>query len=233
MSDVTVTTEAPNQQPLGNDPTARLPDGTMKDQGANTTPTDPTKPMEKPSTEVNVDGAPKTPAKTEPVAGAPEKYEPFKLPEGFKLDEKVSTEVQATFKELGLSQEAGQKLVDFYSKQLNEAVQAPAKLWADTQAQWNKDIGERFGDKADGVRADINKAIDVALPPSLAKNLRTAMDMTGAGSNPDFVEAMSILLKPHFEGKSVPAGGVSKEANKAPGASQVSMADAMYPHLRK
>lgn len=229
MSDVTVTTEAPPSQPLGNEPQTRTPDGTLKDQGASTTPSVPTPETKTPPTEPA-----KPEVKPEPTAGAPEKYEPFKLPEGFKLDDKVTTEVSATFKELGLSQEAGQKLVDFYSKHLNEAVQAPAKLWADTQAQWNKDIGDRFGDKADGVRADINKAIDSSLPPSLAKSLRTAMDMTGAGSNPDVVEALSIMLRPHFEGKPVVGGKPSAEGQKAPGAAtQVSLADAMYPHLRK
>jgi hypothetical protein len=225
MTDVTVTTEAPLPAP-GNSPEARTTDGTLIDQSkVTTTPTETPTPEPKPTTE------PKPEDKT--PAGAPAKYADFKVPEGFKFDDKVLPEVQATFKELNLTQEAGQKLIDFYTKNFQEAAQAPYKAWADTQKTWNEEITTRFGDRADGIRANINKAIDTVLPPSLARSYRAALDLTGAGSNPDIVEALSIFLKPHFEGTPVPGGRLSPEANKAPGAGPVSIADAMYPHLRK
>src|SRR5215831_12080092 len=36
--------------------------------------------------------------------GAPETYEPFKVPEGYKLDEEIAKEVGGLFKGMGLSQ---------------------------------------------------------------------------------------------------------------------------------
>jgi hypothetical protein len=168
----------------------------------------------------------------EKPVGAPEKYEDFKLPDGYKMDEAASKEVTTMFKEAGLSQETAQKFVDYYAANLLKTSEAPYKQWADTQKEWVSDIQERFGSKADSVRRDINSAITNALPPSLARAFRTAMDITGAGSNPDIFEALSILAKPHTEGRSVPAGGPSKEANKQPTAPAApSLAHAMYPHL--
>lgn len=234
MSDVTVTNEPPIQ-PLGNDPASRNPDGSIKDQSlANTTPSE--TPEKKPETPPTDDKKP--PAEGDkkpdvPAAGAPEKYEDFKTPEGFKFDEKVIPEIQATFKDLGLTQDQGQKLVDFYAKNFSEAAKAPYDAWANTQREWGEEIASRFGDKADSIRGDINSAINTVLPPSLAKSFRTALDLTGAGTNPDLVEGLSILLKPHFEGRPVLGGKPSPEGQKAPSAGPVSIADAMYGHLRK
>ncbi len=249
MTDVTVTTESP---PQGNQPEARQPDGTLKDQSLppNTTPT----PLEKtPSTDgksfindkppeapvkeepkLDADGKPIVEAKKEdvPKEGAPEKYADFKVPDGFKFDPEALTEAQATFKELGLTQDQAQKLVDTYSKVGREAAEAPYKAWADTQKEWLSDIADRFGSKSEAVRTDISKAIDSALPPSLARAFRGALDLTGAGSNPDVVEALSIMFKPFVEGGSLRPGGISPEANKSPGSpSRPSIAESMYPNL--
>src|SRR5882724_1647114 len=61
---------------------------------------------------------------------------------------------------------------------------------------------------------------------------RSALDLTGAGTNPDVVEALSIMFKPFVEGPSIRPGGISPEANKVPNAPiQPSIAEAMYPHL--
>lgn len=226
MSDVTVT----NEPPLANSTEARLPDGTLKDQSLpNTTPSpDPKLETPKPDDKPVDDKKP-----ADALVGAPEKYSDFTTPEGFKFDTAALEGAQAVFKELGLPQESAQKLVDFYTKNFTEAAAAPYKAWADTQKAWGDEIISRFGDKAETTRGDINSAINTVLPPSLAKNFRAALDLTGAGTNPDLVEGLSILLKPHFEGKPVLGGKPSAEGQKAPGAGPVSIADAMYGHLRK
>ena len=80
----------------------------------------------------------------------------------------------------------------------------------------------------------ISGVLDSALPPTLAKNVRAALDLTGAGSHPDVVEALNILLKPLSEGKPVVPGKPSPEGQKDPARSgPPSIADAMYGHLRK
>jgi hypothetical protein len=57
---------------------------------------------------------------------APEKYE-FKAPEGIPLDEALAEKVTPIFKELDLSQEKAQKLVDLYTKiRMDETTQQQA-----------------------------------------------------------------------------------------------------------
>jgi len=243
MTDTTVTTDPPT----GNSPEARTGDGTLKDQTPPSTTTTPTPapkpegqsfltqtpPKEEPKPEPKEgDPKPEDKSKDPPAEGAPEKYADFKVPEGFKFDEKALTEATAAFKELGLTQEGAQKLVDTYAKNTQQAIEAPYKQWADLQKEWLGDIHDRFGSKAETVRTDISKAIDSALPPSLARAFRGALDLTGAGTNPDVVEALSIMFKPFVEGPSIKPGGISPEANKAPNAPVApSIAEAMYPHL--
>jgi hypothetical protein len=167
--------------------------------------------------------------------GAPDKYSDFKLPEGFKLDDKTLPEVQTLFKEMNLNQDQAQKLVDFYAKNGLEAAAAPYKAWADLQKEWQGEIANRFpGDKSTEVKSMIRGVFNNILPPSLAKNLSAALDLTGAGSHPDVVEALSILLKPLSEGTPVRGNGPSKEGQTAPGqGGPISIAQAMYGHLRK
>src|SRR6267154_196312 len=187
MTDTTVTTDPPT----GNSPEARTGDGTLKDQTPppeTTTPTPPEKPeggsfltqtppekkVEEPQKEGD-DKKPEDKSKDPPAeGGAPEKYADFKVPEGFKFDEKALLEATAAFKELGLTQEAAHKLVDTYAKNTQQAIEAPYKQWADLQKEWLGDIHDRFGSKAETVRTDISKAIDSALPPSLARAFRSA-----------------------------------------------------------
>lgn len=172
-------------------------------------------------------------AKPEPSSGAPEKYEDFKLPDGYTFDPEALKEVSGLFKEAGLSQEAAQKMVDYYAKNSLQAQQAPYDLWAQTQKDWVSEIDNRFGSKAQNMSTDINKGIDAVLTsPKLNRAFREAMDFTGMGSNPDFFEAMSMFVKPFLEGTSVPQGRVSPEGQRSPAAKAApTLAEAMYPHL--
>src|SRR6266852_7132459 len=250
MTDVTITTEAP----ATNTTEARTLDGTLKDQSPRpTTTTTPTPETQIPSTEPTgtsfltgakageAEGEGKGKAnegeapKPEIASGAPEKYTDFTLPEGFKFDDKALTEAQAVFKELNLPQAAAQKLVDTYAKQVASATSAPYDLWANTQREWNTEILSRFGGEAGSnkLRGDINAVINRVLSPTLQKSFRAALDFTGAGSNPDMLEAFSIMLKPHMEGRPVPSGNPSSTANTNPDrpSGPIDPAAATYPHL--
>jgi hypothetical protein len=238
MTDVTVTTEAPP----ANSPEARTPDGTIVDRAppASTTPT--------PETSTDGDSfltkkadappPPKPPAaaesKPEAPAGAPDKYGDFKLPDGYQFDPAQLTQAQTLFKEAGLSQEQAQKYVDFYAENSLQAAKAPYDMWANLQKEWTTEISNRFpGEKSTAVKSMISSVIDTTLPPTLAKGLRQALDITGAGSHPDVVEALSILLKPLSEGTPVRGGKPSPAGQVAPDAAPPSIAEAIYGHLRK
>ena len=250
MTDVTVTSDPPS--PQSQPGPSREPDGTIKDQSPTPSPDPKTTPPTDGSTDpgdgtsfltakqdqkVDAEPKPDTDPKADDkkdgdaAAGAPEKYGDFKLPDGYKFDEKQLTDATALFKEMNLSQDQAQKLVDHYAANSLQAAEAPYKAWADLQKQWMTDIGDRFGSKTESVKTDIGKAIGT-LPPSLARSFRAALDLTGAGSNPDIVEGLHIMLKGLVEGGSVRQGNQSPEANKQPGApARPSAAEAMYPHL--
>lgn len=172
--------------------------------------------------------------KDEPV-GAPEKYEPFKAPEGFEIAEGMNTKISEMFKKHNLSQAAAQELVDFYTKNVTESVEGPVKLWQDMQTQWKdevvkSDLGNGKDDLKPEVKANVAKVIN-ALPPALQPKFKEAMDLTGAGNNPAFIEAMNKLAAFVTEGTRVPEGKPSPQANKRPDAPAGPSAAAMYPHL--
>lgn len=188
------------------------------------------KPEAKPESLLN-DGAKKPEDEKKPEAkGAPDKYE-FKLPEGYELDPKVSEEASTIFKELGLPQEAAQKLVDFYTAKASEAAQAPYDLWQKTQEDWVTSIkaDPEIGGKLDQVKQVTSKAID-SLGPKLAGEFREAMNFTGAGNNPAFVRAFYEFAKQLTEGTSV-TGGKPSAAGQSSGAPAQMGAHALYPKL--
>lgn len=182
---------------------------------------------------------PKPELKTEPKAenkkaeppGAPEKYADFKAPEGFEIDPKALEEATPLFKELGLSQEKAQKVVDFYAKLNQQAAEAPVQLWKDTQEAWVDEIKSdpEIGGKLDLVRQTVSKAID-GLGPELAVEFRKAMDFTGAGNNPAFVKGFYAMAKQLTEGSFVRGGGPSSEGQGNQGRPQ-NAAKALYPNL--
>lgn len=244
MTDVTVTDQAPTPQDQPGP--ARTEDGTIIDVRETTPKADQKAPTDgttedkgnsfltgKGETPPSADDKKPAEAPKDAQAGAPESYAEFKLPDGYKLDEQLAKDASALFKEMNLSQDAAQRLVDLYAANGLKAAEAPFKEWADLQKTWLGDIADRFGSKAETVRTDIGKAIST-LPPSLARNFRAALDLTGAGSHPDVVEALSIMLKPLIEGGSVRQGNLSPAANQKPGEPmRPSAAEAMYPHLIK
>lgn len=197
--------------------------------------------LNEPTAEVSADPAQQTPEqkaaadkaeadKGKKPSGAPEKYEPFKAPEGYELDEKVVAGASELFKELGLSQEQAQKLVDFYGKDSLSAKEAAYKGWTDTQEEWIaklKTDPEIGGSKLDKVRASIGRAID-RLGPVLGPQFREAMDFTGAGNNPAFAKAMNLWSEMLGEGTSVRGNGPT---DGSPPGARPSAAQAIYPTL--
>lgn len=166
-------------------------------------------------------------------AKVPETYADWKLPDGYKLDEKVAPEINKMFKELGLTQDAGQKLVDFYTKQTAESEQAPYKLWADTQKEWKTSIEKTYTpQQLTDIKADFSRTMAI-LDPTVAKNFRAAMDHTGAGNHPAFVAAFKELASKLTEGKFFNGKNPAPEGQKVPGAAErPSAAEALYPSMK-
>jgi hypothetical protein len=167
---------------------------------------------------------------TEPVkpAGPPETYADWKLPEGFTLDKTAAAEAAPLFKELGLTQEQGQKLVDFYSKNMlasaksaNEAFSTTRKDWVDSlkaDPVLGKDLSSGKVTRA------VNGALETLQNPKLVADFKEAMDQSGMGDNPAFVRVMYALASKLTEGTYVQ--GQPTKGNARPTA-----AAAIFPNL--
>lgn len=180
---------------------------------------------------LNQDGK-KADDKTAKAEGAPEKYEAWKVPEGFELAEGLAPKIDTLFRELNLSQDAGQRLVDFYAENLREAQERPFQVWQDQQKAWQDKIKQdpEIGGKLDHVRATVSKAVD-ALGPELAQPFREAMDYTGAGNNPAFIRALYALAQKVTEPG--PVRGRGPVQVTSPDGRPPSAAAAIFPNLAK
>jgi hypothetical protein len=127
--------------------------------------------------------------KADKPAGAPEKYD-FKAPEGVQLDPTVLGLFEPIAKDLGLTQEQAQKLVDIYpqiqAKQVEQWSQQVEKWAEDTKS--DKEIG---GDKLTVNVGLAQKALDTFGN----KPLRALLDSTGIGNHPEVVRAFAKVGK--------------------------------------
>lgn len=142
---------------------------------------------------------------------APEKYE-FKAPDGVDLDDSVVTAFSDVAKELKLSQDAAQQLVDKLAPVLAQSTTAKAEAWfADVggapatwagQARADKEFG---GEKFDSNLSVARKAMTLATP-----EMRALLDKTRIGDHPEMVRWMYRVGKALSEDTFV--GGQPKPA---------------------
>lgn len=233
--------DEPQTQPAvtqGNEPAARTETGEIKDQQTTQPPgtanKDTTKSAEtKPATETKpAEGDKKSDAK-----GAPDKYE-FKAPAGRELDAKAIEAVTPVFKELGLTQDQAQKLIDFQAARDSAANDANMKLVETTRTEWRDKVikDPALGNGTDNLRpevkANISRAIDAVGDAKAQEAFKEALDLTGAGDNPTIIAAMNTLGKLLSEGTAVRGGGPANTGQTAPGtAAKPSPAQALYPKL--
>ena len=153
--------------------------------------------------------------------GAPEKYE-FKLPEGVQLDANGTAAFSEVAKELNLTQDAAQKVLDkmgpvIAGRHAEVLTQAKAQ-WVEA-AQTDKEYG---GEKLAENLAVAKKALDTFGSPEL----RTLLNESGLGNHPEIIRAFFKAGKAISEDKFVPATGGSPKGTKA-------AADALYPNQQR
>lgn len=152
--------------------------------------------------------------------GAPEKYE-FKLPEGAQLDEALVGEFTPLAKELNLSQEGAQKLVDLYAKTQGAAHKAVAEHWDNLNKEW---VGKVNSDKEYG-GADLDKNVAIAkkaIDTFGTPELKDALNLTGVGNHPEIVRFFYRVGKAISDDKFDTGTGKSNAA--------VSAAKLLYPN---
>lgn len=125
--------------------------------------------------------------------GAPEAYE-FKAAEGVDLDTDALKDFEPVARELNLTNEQAQKLVDAYPKILAGVQQRQADAWQATTEQWAADVKadkEIGGDKLNGNLSAAQRALDQFGTPELKEYLNT----TGLGNHPDLVKTFIKIGK--------------------------------------
>lgn len=150
--------------------------------------------------------------------GAPEKYEAFKMPEGFAVDEQLLGEFEPTLKELGLTQEAAQKVIDFAPKVIEKTVQQTTakvldQLGIADHAKWaeqSKNDKEFGGEKLAENLGVVRRALDTFGTPEL----RAALNKVGLGNHPEVLRFFYRAGKTISADSYVP-GGKTTSVNPA------------------
>lgn len=178
--------------------------------------------------------ATKTDGKPSPT---PEKYE-FKAPDGWdgkgwELDPAIIDRATPMFKELGLTQDQAQKLVNFYATESAQDHERTLGLVAKQSETWmneakaDKDIGHKLDSD---VKVTMGRALDAIGDPALVKSFKETMDLTGVGNNIAFIKTFYKLAQRYTEGQHVSGGGPSKLGQSAPNSGPRSAASALYPN---
>lgn len=173
------------------------------------------------------------PAETKPDTGAPETYTDFKLPDGAVLDVEVLGKASPLFKELNLTQDQAQKLVDFYNDINTASKEKLAAVVTEMRTEWRDQVkaDKILGPKLDNVITEIGRA-KAHLPAEVRSAFESALDITGAGDHPAIVRGFYEMAKLVNEGSHVQGGKPSPEGQTKSGATTPpSLAGAMYPNL--
>lgn len=144
--------------------------------------------------------------------GAPEKYEDFKMPEGTELDTEVGTAFQGVAKELNLSQEQAQCLIDkvapVMQKRSAERIAAISNEWME-RSKSDKEFG---GQNLTQSLSDIARLRD-----TFARNADGQVDAdiqeflnSPMGNHPGALRFLARIGK-HFGEAKYPGGGSAED----------------------
>ncbi|KAA0020728.1 peptidase [Salinicola corii] len=155
---------------------------------------------------------------------APEAYD-FKLPEGFEgeLNQDAIGEFEPIARELDLNQEQAQKLVDIYTRQSQAAHQKQIEQYRETQEQWVKDLKSdaEFG----GAKFDANiKHAQRAIQEFGNDGIKSLLDQSGLGNNPDVVKMFAVIGKRMAEDS--PGQGTERSSQR-----EVPLEERLYPNM--
>ena len=159
----------------------------------------------------------------EKVVGAPEVYTDFTFPDGVVVDKEAVGEFTPLAKELNLTQDAAQKLIDLQTKYAVKQAEQQAQAWEATRNGWretftaDKEIG---GQNVEVSIANAKKALEKYGTPELSQ----ALTDTGTGDHPEFIRFISRVGKAMSE-------GVIHVGSQPSGVPQKSVAERLFPSM--
>lgn len=142
---------------------------------------------------------------------APEKYGDFKLKEGTKLDAALTEQYRGVAKELNLSQEGAQRLVDFAVEQGGRFKTESDEAYKKQLGEWKTESTKLLGDGENLSRnnALIAKVREAFFSPELVKFLGDY----GFGDHPEMVK-LTLKIGEKLAESNVADGGSGGSDNK-------------------
>lgn len=161
----------------------------------------------------------------EAKTGAPETYQTFTLKEGLEIDQPAMDKFIPIAKDLNLTQEQAQKLVDLQSELAQQSAAADQAAWDSTLTGW---VTNAKADKEIG-GAGFNDAIahaGKAIATFGTAELKAALDATGVGNHPEFIRVFARIGKAISEDK-------LHFGNAEAGTRELSLAERLFPNQGK
>ena len=168
--------------------------------------------------------------------GAPEAYEPFTLPDGMDMNapdvQEAMGEAESLFREIGLTQEQAQKLIDLHTKHwiggavedeenFNSQLQAQIDNWGE-QTKRDPEFG---GSRLNQAKVYVNRAISKLGGKSL---LNALTKETGVINHPAVWRASARMGRDYFtEDKFVRNSRTGRAGDNSP----IGMARRVYPDM--
>ncbi len=129
----------------------------------------------------------------------PIEYTDFKVPDGVTLDPAQMDAYKAIAGKHNLPQETAQELVDMHVAEIKKAQEAPYRAWNELQTKWRDEV--KNDPVIGGANLEKNLASTKAGLQSLLGNdapkFFEALNITGAGNNPDIVRGLMKAAAPH------------------------------------
>lgn len=139
-------------------------------------------------------------------ATSPDTYADFAMPEGVTVDSALLEQATPIFKELGLTQEQAQKLVDIQAEQVQAGSQGQVDAFNQMMTDWqtqSKNDSEFGGDKFEENVGIARAAIDKFGTPEL----KELLESHGVGNHPEMIRFMIRVGKLTTE--DVPGGSTA------------------------
>lgn len=161
---------------------------------------------------------PPEPAVAEPPAEvAPFDMAALKLPEGFELPEELKGKFTEIATKSKLGAEAAQSLIDLHAETVKSAQDSIYSQWTELHKKWVAEVkaDPELGD-SQGLRPEVHTSIGKLLDEYGGPEIRQALDLTGAGNNPQVVRFLAKVAGALTEGGHVvgaPAAGAKNAAS--------------------
>lgn len=151
-------------------------------------------------------------------------YEKFTVPEGFDYDDGKVSEFAILARELNLSQEQAQKLVDLHVRHwlgFEEQTKAQAEEWRKQTMNDPEFGGQKFMQSLQDAHRFVNAFG--------GEKLRIALDATGAGNHPELFKAFALAGRLLGEDRLVKGAGAAPTGS----GTFADLANTLYPNMKR